>query len=547
MDGMNVFYRAFLEYKKKTDTEKNIRKMREVLRSAATDQDELEAVRLSCDIDEDWIRIIEIGLEHVEKAINEERQFIRKEGEVIPIEKIKRVSTETVQHLAKHSNLITREPEPNEDVMPEKLYMAENLSDYAVYENRFLYMLLCYTRDFINVRLDKILELGKTCKITMKAEKHTRIGKKSIRYQSALFYEDKDDKSINGEQNLLIERIETMQRLTVALLMTPLMREVSKAPVLSPPITRTNVLRMNTHFKAALEMYGQLTAYTKQGYALREEKSTYKPFQDACNEDMAELILLQTYLAYKYGNNLDAALKQAYDREEALEHERKKQEIAARLLAAKQELEEKKISSEEYILLQEEQIKLLEKDAQELKRAEVKIGRLNEKISAQETDIQVLQDNAVRLNEELLEKAEQIRAKEREFAGKAKELQAENAAKIKENEAACQERIQESKKEVDAARAERDKIDEERCLIQAQLHGLRQMYNLHPANEDYTSKEQFLELEKEFNAFEEFLKTQWKYTKKRIRKDILWTKPTKSEEKAKKNGEQTNQSDDRKE
>ena len=33
-----------------------------------------------------------------------------------------------------------------------------------------------------------------------------------------------------------------------------------------------------------------------------------------------------------------------------------------------------------------------------------------------------------------------------------------------------------------------------------------------------------MELEKEFAAFEEFLMTQWKYTKKRIKKDILWSK-----------------------
>ncbi len=531
MDGMNVFYRAFLEYKKKTEAEKNIRKLREALQSSPTDQDELEAVRLSCDIDEDWIQIIETGLEHVEKAIHEERQFIRKEGEVVPVEKLKRVSTETVRHLAKHSNLITREPEPGEDVMPEKLYMAENLSDYAVYENRFLYMLLCYTRDFINVRLDRILEFGKTCRITMKSEKHTRVGKKSIKYQSTFFYEDKDDRSGNEKQNLLIERIETVQRLTVALLMTPLMREVSKAPMLSPPITRTNVLRMNVHFKAALEMYGKLSAYTKKGYTLREEKNTFKPFQDAHNAEMAETVLLHAYLAYKYGTKQETALKKAYDIEEAQKHERKKQEVAMRLVAAKQQLQERKITAEEYILLQEEQIKLLEKDGQELKRAETKITRLNDKISGQEAEIQALQENALRMNEVLMEKGEQLRAQEVQFANKAKEMEAAHAEKLKEKETACQERMQAveqekllAQKAVETAHAERDKMDEERRLTQAQLHGLRQQYHLIPENEDYTSKEHFLELEREFNAFEEFLKKQWKDTKKRIRKNVLWGK-----------------------
>ena len=312
----------------------------------------------------------------------------------------------------------------------------------------------------------------------MKSGKQTRVGKKSIKYQTTLFYEDKDDRTINSRQNELIERIETMQRLTVALLMTPLMREVSKAPMLSPPITRTNVLRMNVHFKAALEMYGKLTAYTKNGYSLREEKNVARPFQDACNGEISEMILLQTYLAYKYGNKQEADLKKAYDLEEAQEHERKKREIEARMLVAKQQLEEKQLTAEEYILLQEERIKLLEKDGQELKRAEAKIERLNERISAQETDIQVLQENALQFNEQLMEKNEQIRAKEREFASKAKELEAKNAEIIKEKETACEERIKQAqeettlaKKEAEIAQTARREMDEERRLVQAQLHG----------------------------------------------------------------------------
>ena len=45
------------------------------------------------------------------------------------------------------------------------------------------------------------------------------------------------------------------------LLATPLMQELAKVPLLSPPITKTNVLRMNTHFKAAVDLYEYLSAY----------------------------------------------------------------------------------------------------------------------------------------------------------------------------------------------------------------------------------------------------------------------------------------------
>ena len=110
-------------------------------------------VKYLCTIDDEWVKAIEEGLEFVEKAVREERQFIRTNGEVVPIEKMKKISKDSVEHLAKHSEMITHVPEDGKSIIPDKMYMVEKLSDYAVYENRFLYMMLCYLRDFINYRL----------------------------------------------------------------------------------------------------------------------------------------------------------------------------------------------------------------------------------------------------------------------------------------------------------------------------------------------------------------------------------------------------------
>lgn len=91
----------------------------------------------------------------IEKAIAEERQFIRTDGEIVPIEKIKRISRSSVEHLAKHSEYITHTPKDG-NIIPDKLFMSEKLSDYAVYENRFLYLLLDYLEKFISLRLNDI-------------------------------------------------------------------------------------------------------------------------------------------------------------------------------------------------------------------------------------------------------------------------------------------------------------------------------------------------------------------------------------------------------
>ena len=142
MNSTDARYRAWLAYRKLTAEQRECR--RDALALAeAEGGDALTVTRVECTVDEAWIRAIEAGLVHIEKAIREDRQFIYSNGEVIPIEKVKHVSKDSVEHLARHAELITREPE-GEDIIPDKLYTVERLSDYAVYENRFLYMLLCY-------------------------------------------------------------------------------------------------------------------------------------------------------------------------------------------------------------------------------------------------------------------------------------------------------------------------------------------------------------------------------------------------------------------
>ena len=73
--------------------------------------------------------------------MRESRQFILRQGQTVPVEKVKRVSRASVEHLSRHSELITKVPEPGGDLRPDKLHMTENVGTFAVYENRFLYML----------------------------------------------------------------------------------------------------------------------------------------------------------------------------------------------------------------------------------------------------------------------------------------------------------------------------------------------------------------------------------------------------------------------
>lgn len=159
MDRNDIYYRAIRKYREITNSFDSCKNDRDELSLNNNDKDFFDTTKYLCHIEEDWILEIEKGLPFIEKAIVEERQFIRTDGEIVPIEKIKRISRSSVEHLAKHSEYITHTPKDG-NIIPDKLFMSEKLSDYAVYENRFLYLLLDYLEKFISLRLNDIEKIN---------------------------------------------------------------------------------------------------------------------------------------------------------------------------------------------------------------------------------------------------------------------------------------------------------------------------------------------------------------------------------------------------
>ena len=97
MNYSDTLYRALIDYRKHTLENNECKTQRAAIIPADSENDTIVIKRQNCIVEEDWLEAIERGLEFVEKAIKEERQFIRSNGEVIPIEKVKRVSKDSVE------------------------------------------------------------------------------------------------------------------------------------------------------------------------------------------------------------------------------------------------------------------------------------------------------------------------------------------------------------------------------------------------------------------------------------------------------------------
>ena len=551
MDQLDVYYRALLDYKNAILENKDCLKLNNAFLSADADSDKLVVTRAYCTIDEEWVSEIEKGLVFVEKAIKEDRQFILSHGEVIPIEKVKSVSKESVQHLAKHSDLIS-EYEEGEDIVPDKLYTVERLNDYTVYENRFLYMLLCYLRDFVSLRYSQIIEATNKYEAVLTLNKEFLIGKEKISYTVNLHDVRRDDEYLKEHNDAkdVIDRIMLILKAILSFLATPLMEYQAKVPMIKPPITKTNVLKMNNNFKGAVALYDYIISYDKQGFNLENEVITIAPFTTEMGEEFALAGGMINFLMYEYGLSLKSNLKLAYESEEERRKDALVQRAQAQLLVLNKRLQKNEISPQEYIVKLEEQVKLLEKQCERMDVLRKEVDRLKMSENKLMADIKSSYLDITKLKGDILakdyEKMQEINLVQQECSQKMLELsQTLNAEKIAETSALVDEInqiqekmnaiIEENRVEQEKMREELDARNQEYARLMAEFEALLEAKRFAEARlksyrfknhemtdaDDYTSKESFDELENELEVFIKFYKKEWTRTKRRIRKELL--------------------------
>lgn len=569
MNLLDSQYRALLNYRQITTSNTECNSLRAAIAETDTEKDKITVKRSYCTIEEDWVNAIEAGLVHVEKAIKEERQFIRSNGEVVPIEKVKHVSKESVEHLAKHSNLITRYEE-GEDIIPDQLYTVERLSDYAVYENRFLYMLLCCLRDFVTLRYNAILDITNKYEATADFSKKISTGKEKLNYTVSMHDVKRDDPYLkeNNPAKAIIDRIDLILKAVLAFLATPLMESVAKSPMIKPPITKTNVLKMNNNFKGAVALYDYIVSYDKPGYTIETETTTISPFRSDLADEMAEAGGLVSFLTYEYGLGIKQYLKDSYSKEE---ERRRREDIKKReekIASMKRKLKSSEVSIEDYVLTLEKQLRALEgesKRAEELAEA-IAVHEENERIlkeHVEELDANIAELEAeivdernrhyeeiralkeahenemheliTKHNEAIAALRDEMREMERAHAEEMEALRLETAERISNIEATARERISSveatARARISEARAETAeataKYEE---ALEAKRASEARVKAIGGVDREYTSREDFTELENEYKAFTKIYKEQWAKTKKLIRQNHLNMKNIKGQE-----------------
>ena len=519
---LDIYHRAYKALESEAQKSELVTKIEKAIRKAGKSKEYMDTVRYRCVIMTDWIEKIEEGIPYIEEAIKQDRQFILQTGETVLIEKAKRISKASVEHLAHHSELITHEPEENQDIIPEKIYMAENINNYAVYENRFLFMLLNFINDFVGTRYTKIIEMWNKFHSELEIAKTVTIGKRTISYTATLSEDSVNDATTSYDKETIarIDRIRTIQQLVALLLQTPLMKEVSHSPMIKTPITRTNVLRMDNAFRNAVELFDFLHKYEGAGYIQQEMHQSYTAFPENIGGDFARVIAVSSYLTYRHGGKLDEEMTAEYEAEKRREREEKEKERKQKMEELRRLAKENKLSPEEYIVALEERVLGLEEERNSVSYEKSNFERLKQECASLKDKEEILKYDLERLGDKLKEEQTAREEDKGDFFRRIYELEQNrktaeelHCSEMESMRISCEAQIKKITDEKERVMAEYD-------LCRARLHGLREEHGLMTPDDDFTSKESFAEIERESMAFKRFFDRQWDGTKKKIRQEI---------------------------
>ena len=581
MTPLDLFYRAFKNYKELTVVDTSLSRVKKVMqnKNEATTQN-LKVFVSTCTIEEDWVIRVEQGIEFIAKAIKEERQFIRNDGEVLPIEKVRKTSKASIEDLAKHSNYITHEAMEGaaSDVVPDKLLVVQKEHDFAVYENRVVYTLLIYLRDFLNSRVSIIKDITNTYESDATINQNIELGNLNLNAEFKLHDKRKNDPILMAKNSCreIIERLDDVLAKVLILLKTPLMIEVSKSDMVSLPIVKTNVLKMNRNFRECVALFEYLLGYNKPGYTITREEKEFAPFSLDLVTDYAETVMLYSFINYMYGNSLEDELKENFYKEEEARKKKEEEELLERAnrIRLKAQMDDKTVN--EYLIILEEAYRILEKKNEglinDMKMMEVKhakevedlhhsyqdkidtikeehlqeieninlehekeINRLNNEFENEKAD---LIDRYETEKSELIssfreEKNELISSYEEEISNLKKQAAEEKEAAIVDMRNRMNEALENEKE----AKAENKETQKENSELRARIIALENSHGQQDVSR-YTGKKAFDQLEADRKAFEAFYARAWKAAKQEIRKNTIKIDKSKKKDKKKKGEEE---------
>lgn len=193
--------------------------------------------------------------------------------EVVAMEKAKKVDSESIRHLASHTQYIRDINEQNE-VIPSKILSTYAEDNIGIYENRFIKSLINRVIVFLDTRLklmDENLESISADEISYKNNiklSHRKIDlEMNIKISNEILDETQKARELFDKTKNALDKYRALKG-------TGLYQAVAKFKDVVPPIMKTNIILHNPDFKIAYNLWLYIDRTTEVGYNVQSDEKT---------------------------------------------------------------------------------------------------------------------------------------------------------------------------------------------------------------------------------------------------------------------------------
>ena len=214
------------------------------------------------DCNYEWIDIIEQTVPYIDNILRNPNRFIINEEDVVKIELARRVTVESIKHLARNTNLIQDIDKKTGDVRPSKILNINKEESFNTYENRFIYSLIQNIMTFIEFKKKTVVEEAKydgNNDITYNGK--CMLGDEKVSIEMKLNNSIRTvDRIVDESGNDITSRIEKLEQKVRDLTHSEVYKTIKMLHIalVTSPIKKTNVILKNVNFQYAVKLWNYI-------------------------------------------------------------------------------------------------------------------------------------------------------------------------------------------------------------------------------------------------------------------------------------------------
>ncbi len=254
----------------------------------------------STSMDATWIKRIEECLPDLNDIVIDPKKTIQTFSEVVEVEKAKKTSAESVQHLASHTQYVKKVDDEG-NITPSKILTIFNDDFYAIYENKFIATLIRRLFLFVEKRYEYIVNQATMRNVELLYFKNrTIIDGSEIEIETRVKYSKPTPESTEDKMKDFLKRIDDIRTYLRFFRNSEFMKILQRERDVRNPILQTNIIRKNPKYRKCFQLWQFLNGYMESGIEIKVEEKYSR--LDA--KELGELnkVLTMNFLALKGGD-----------------------------------------------------------------------------------------------------------------------------------------------------------------------------------------------------------------------------------------------------